>query len=68
MDMDNYPHITITEDGRMCSTGQCRLGFPQVLYDVFLHLGYNGDVPIYRACMSMAHSMEQCEINVMISI
>jgi hypothetical protein len=39
-----------------------------VLYDTLLHLGYNGDVPIYRARMSMAHSMEQCEANVTIPI
>jgi hypothetical protein len=26
-----------------------------VLYDVLLQLSYNGDVPIYRGHMSMAH-------------
>jgi hypothetical protein len=39
-----------------------------VLYDALLHLGYNGDVPIYRARVSMAHSMEQCEVSMMIPI
>jgi hypothetical protein len=39
-----------------------------VLYDTLLHLSYNGDVPIYRARISMAHSMEQCEVNVTIPI
>jgi hypothetical protein len=28
MNMDNYPHVTITEDGRLCSTGQHRLDVP----------------------------------------
>jgi hypothetical protein len=39
-----------------------------VLYDTLLHLGYNGDVSIYRARMYMAHSMGQCEVNVTIPI
>jgi hypothetical protein len=39
--------------------GQPHQGFPRVLYDAVLHLGYVGDVPIYRARMSMSHSMEQ---------
>jgi hypothetical protein len=68
MNMNDYPPITIAEDGRLCSTGQHRPRFPQVLYDALLHLGYNGDVPIYRACMSMAHSIEQCEVSVTIPL
>jgi hypothetical protein len=39
-----------------------------VLYDALLHLGYNGDVPVYRARMSVAHSMEQCEVSVTIPL
>jgi hypothetical protein len=39
-----------------------------VLYDALLHHGYNGDVPIYRARVSMAHSMEQWEVKVTIPI
>jgi hypothetical protein len=46
---------------------------PRVSASVFLHLSYNGDVLIldvliYCACVSMAHSMEQCEVSVMIPI
>jgi hypothetical protein len=33
MNMENYPHVTIAEDGRLCSTGQHRPGFLRVLYD-----------------------------------
>jgi hypothetical protein len=40
MNMDIYPHVTIAEDGSLCSMGQ---------------LGYNGDAPVYRDRMSMAH-------------
>jgi hypothetical protein len=43
-------------------------GFPRVLYNALLHLSYNGNVLIYRAHVSMAHSMEQCEVYVMIPI
>jgi hypothetical protein len=39
-----------------------------VLYDALLHLGYNGDVPIYRGRMSMAHGPDKCEVSVMIPL
>jgi hypothetical protein len=39
-----------------------------VLYDALIHLRYNGDVSVYRARMSMAHRMEQCEVNVTIPL
>jgi hypothetical protein len=55
MNMDNYPHITIAEDGSLCSMGQHRPGFLRVLYDALRQLGYNGDAPVYRGHMSMAH-------------
>jgi hypothetical protein len=64
----SHPHVTIAEDGRWFSMGQHCPGFPQVLYDTLLHLRYNGDVPVYRAHMSMAHSMEQCEVSVTIPL
>jgi hypothetical protein len=38
-----------------------------VLYDA-LHLGYNGDVLVYRARMSMAHSMDQCVVSMTIPL
>jgi hypothetical protein len=68
MNLNDYPHITITKDGRWCSIGQHRPGFLQVIYNALLHLRYNGDVPVYRACMSMAHSMEQCEVSVTVPL
>jgi hypothetical protein len=68
MNMNNYPYVTITENGRWCSMGQHRPGFSRVLYDALLHLGYNGDVLVYCARMSMAHSMEQCEVSMTIPL
>jgi hypothetical protein len=66
--MNDYPHVIIAEDGRWCSMGQHHPGFPRVLYDALLHLRYNRDVSVYRARMSMAHCMEQCEVSVTISL
>jgi hypothetical protein len=68
MNMDNYPHITIAEDGSLCSTGQHRPGFPRVLYDALRQLGYNGDAPVYRGRMTMAHGQTKCEVNVVIPL
>jgi hypothetical protein len=68
MNMDNYPHVTIAEDGSLCSTGQHRPGFPRVLYDALRQLGYNGDAPVYRGCISMAHGQDKCEVNVVIPL
>jgi hypothetical protein len=66
MNMDDYPHFFLFKDGRLCSMGQHSLGFPRVLYDTLLHLGYNRDVPIYHCRLSMAHGLDVCEVNMMI--
>jgi hypothetical protein len=66
--MNDYSHVSIAEDGRHCSMGQHRSGFPRVLYDTLLHLGYNGDAPVYCCCISMAHGMNGCEVSVMIPL
>jgi hypothetical protein len=68
MNMENYPHITIAEDGSLCSTDQHHLGFPRVLYDALRQLGYNGDVPVYHGHMSVAHGRDKCEVNVVIPL
>jgi hypothetical protein len=51
MNMDNYPHVTIAEDGSLCSTGQHRLD-------------HNGDVSVYCGRMSKAHGQDKCEVSV----
>jgi hypothetical protein len=48
--------------------GQHCPGLPRVLYDTLRQLGYNGDAPIYRGRMSMAHGQDKCEVNVVISL
>jgi hypothetical protein len=39
-----------------------------VIYDALLHLGYNRDVLVYRARMSMAYGLDQCDVNVTIPL
>jgi hypothetical protein len=39
-----------------------------VLYDALRQLGYDGDAPVYRGCMSMAHGQDKCEVNVVIPL
>jgi hypothetical protein len=34
-----------------------------MLYDTLLHLGHNGDIPVYRGRMSKAHGQDRCEVN-----
>jgi hypothetical protein len=68
MNMVNYPHTTIAEDGSLCSTGQYCPRFPRVLYDALRQLDYNGDAPVYRGHMSMAHGQDKCEVNVVIPL
>jgi hypothetical protein len=48
MELNDYNHFYLTEDGRLCSTGLHYPGFLRVLYDALIHLGYDGDVPVYR--------------------
>jgi hypothetical protein len=66
MELNDYHHFDLAEDGRLCSTGQHCSGFPRVLYDALVHLGYDGDATVYRCRLSTAHSMDQCEVSVMI--
>jgi hypothetical protein len=68
MNMNDYPMSPSLRMGGGVPRANIAREFPRVLYDVLLHLGYNGDAPIYRARMSMAHSIEQCEVSVTIPL
>jgi hypothetical protein len=48
MELNDYLHFDLTEDGRLCSTGQHCPGIPRVLYDALIRLGYDGDTLVYR--------------------
>jgi hypothetical protein len=66
MNMDDYPHFFLTEDGRLCLMGQHCPGFPRVLYDARLHLDYDREVPIYHCRLSMFDGLDICETSMMI--
>jgi hypothetical protein len=66
MELNDYSHFDLAEDGTLCSMGQHCPGFPRVLYDALVHLGYNGYTPVYHCRLSTAHGMDQCEVSVTI--
>jgi hypothetical protein len=66
MELNDYPHFNLAEDGMLCSTGQYCPGFLRVLYDALIRLGYDGDDPVYCCQLSMTHGMDQCEVSVTI--
>jgi hypothetical protein len=64
MELNDYPNFDLAEDETLCSTGQHCLGFPRVLYDTLIRLGYDWDASVYRCRLSTAHGMDQCEVSV----
>jgi hypothetical protein len=66
MALNDYAHFYLAKDGEMCSMGQHCSGFLSVLYDALIHLGYDGDAPVYHCRLSTAHGMDQCEVSMMI--
>jgi hypothetical protein len=62
--MDDYPHFFLAKDGNLCSMGLHCLGFPRVLYDALLRLGYNGKVPIYHCRLSVVDSLDICDTTI----
>jgi hypothetical protein len=66
MELNKYLHFYLAEDGRLCSTGQHCPGFPRVLYDTLIRLGYDGDAPVYRYRLSRVHGLDKCKVSVMI--
>jgi hypothetical protein len=66
MELNDYPHFDLAEDGRLCSMGQHCPGFSRVIYDAPICLGYDGDAPVHRCRLSTAHGMDQCEVSVTI--
>jgi hypothetical protein len=48
MELNDYPHFDLAEDGTLCFTSQHCLRLPRVLYDTLIRLGYDGDAPVYH--------------------
>jgi hypothetical protein len=68
MEPNDYPYFYPTEDGRRCSMGLHCPGFPRVLYDALIRLGYDGDASVYRCQLSRVHDLDRCEVSVMIPL
>jgi hypothetical protein len=66
MELNNYPHFYLADDGRLCFMGQHCPGFPRVLYAALIHLGYDGDAPIYHCRLSRVHNLDRCKVSVII--
>jgi hypothetical protein len=66
MELNDYPHFDLAEDGRLCSTGQHCPRFPRLLYGALIHLGYDGDAPVYCCRLSRVHDLDRCEVSVTI--
>jgi hypothetical protein len=66
MELNDYPHFYLADDGRLCSTDQHCPGFLRVLYDALIRLGYNGDAPVYRCRLSRVHDLDKSEVSVTI--
>jgi hypothetical protein len=64
MNMDDYPHCTLIEDGFLWTTGQHRPGFPRYLLSALIRLGYDGPIPSYCCRPFRAHSLNVCEVRV----
>jgi hypothetical protein len=66
MELNDYPHFYLAKYGRLCSKGQHCPRFLIVLYDAFIHHGYDGDALVYRCRPSKAHGLDRCEVSVTI--
>jgi hypothetical protein len=68
MVLNDYPYFDLAEDGTLCSMGQHCRGFPRVLYDALIRIGYDVDASVYRCRQSTTHGMGQRKVSVMIPI
>jgi hypothetical protein len=66
MELNDYPHFYLAEDGRLCSMDQHYPGFLRVLYDTLIRLGYDGYALVYRCRLSRVHDLDRCEVSMMI--
>jgi hypothetical protein len=66
--MDDYPHCTLGEDGWLRTTGRHRPGFPRLLLDALVRIGYDGPIPEYRCRPFQKHGLACCEVRVEIPV
>jgi hypothetical protein len=68
MELNDYPHFYLAEDRKLCSMGLHCPGFPKVLYDALICLGYGGDALVYRCRLSRVHDLDRCEVSLTIPL
>jgi hypothetical protein len=66
--VDDYAHCTLREDGWLHTSRQHRPGFPWLLLDTLIHIGYNGSIPEYRCRPFQKHSLTCYKVQVEIPI
>jgi hypothetical protein len=66
MELNDYPHFYLADDGKLCSTCQHCLWFPRVIYDTLIRLGYDGNARVDHCRLSRDHDLDICEVSVMI--
>jgi hypothetical protein len=66
--MDDYAHCTLREDSWFCTTGQHRPGFPWLLLDNLVHIGYDGSILEYLCQPFQKHNLPCCEVQVEIPV
>jgi hypothetical protein len=66
MELNDYSHFYLANDRRLCSMGQHCLGFPRVIYDALIHLGYDRDALVYLCRLFRLHDLDKCEVSMMI--
>jgi hypothetical protein len=64
MNMDDYPHCSLGEDGCLRTTGRHRPGFPRLLLSALVRHGYDGLVPVYHCHPFQAHGLNAYEVRV----
>jgi hypothetical protein len=64
MNVDDYLHCSLSVDGSLHSMGQHRPGFPRVLWDALIRLGYHWPIPFYHCRPFQAHGFNVCKVRV----
>ena len=63
MDLDDYPHCDLGDDGWLRTDGLHRPAFTQLLWDALVRFGYE-DAPTYRGRMYREYGLHRCEVHV----
>jgi hypothetical protein len=68
LQMDDYAHCTLKEDCSLHTTGYHHPGFPRLLLDTLVRIGYDGPIPDYCCRPYQKHGLRCCEVQVEIPV